>query len=88
MAQHLPLFGGFAGAGAIAFYLKQITGDSGSAANLHSFEALSYGVVPTISYVHPIGKSTLIVDGSWLPQTYTQNTTKGNFFWAKVTVAF
>jgi hypothetical protein len=88
LAQHLPLFGGVAGAGATAFYLKQITGDSGSGARLGSFEAESYGVGPTISYVHPIGKSTLIVDGSWLPQLHSDNTTKGNYWWVKVTLAF
>lgn len=88
LAQHLPLFGGVAGAGATVFYLKQFTGDSGSGARLGSFEAESYGVGPTLSYVHKIGKSSLIVDGSWLPQLHTENTTKGNYFWVKVTWAF
>lgn len=32
VAQHLPLFGGFAGVGANGFYIKQISGDSGSGA--------------------------------------------------------
>ena len=41
VAQHLPLFGGIVGAGVSAFYLKQITGDSGSGARLGSFEAES-----------------------------------------------
>lgn len=88
VAQHLPLFGGIAGAGVSAFYLKQITGDSGSGARLGSFEAESYGVGPTVSYVHKIGNSDLIVDGSWLPQLHTVNTTQGNYFWAKITVTF
>jgi hypothetical protein len=88
LAQHLPLFGGFAGVGATAFYLKQISGDSGSGAKLGSFEAESYGVGPTLSYIHPIGKSTLIVDGSWLPQLHSENTTKGNYWWVKLTLAF
>jgi hypothetical protein len=88
LAQHLPLFGGIAGAGASAFYLKQITGDSGSGARLGSFEAESYGVGPTVSYIHKIGNNTLIVDGSWLPQLHTVNTTQGNFFWAKITMTF
>lgn len=88
LAQHLPLFGGVAGAGASAFYLKQITGDSGSGARLGSFEIESVGVGPTVSYVHKIGKSELIVDGSWLPQLKTVNTTQGNFFWAKITISF
>ncbi|HWW01946.1 MAG TPA: transporter [Candidatus Acidoferrum sp.] len=88
LAQHLPLFGGFAGAGASAFYLKQISGDSGSGARLGGFEAETYGVGPTLSYVHPIGKSTLVVDGSWLPQLHSDNTTKGNYWWIKVALAF
>jgi hypothetical protein len=88
VAQHLPLFGGFAGVGATAFYRKQITGDSGSGARLGSFETETYGVGPTISYAHPIGKSILIFDGSWLPQTYAANTFKGDYFWAKLTLSF
>ena len=88
LAQHLPLFGGVAGAGASAFYMKQFTGDSGSGARLGSFELESVGVGPTVSYVHKIGGSELIVDGSWLPQLHTVNTTKGNYFWAKITLTF
>lgn len=88
VAQHLPLFGGLAGAGCTAFYLKQITGDSGSGAKLGGFEMESYGVGATVSYVHPLGKSTLVVDGSWLPQTHVENTVKGQFFWLKAAVAF
>jgi len=90
VAQHLPLFGGLAGVGATAFYMKQITGDSSSGLppELGGFMLKSYGVGPTISYIHPIGKSTLIVDGSWLPQTHSDNTTKGDFFWVKVILSF
>jgi hypothetical protein len=90
VAQHLPLFGGLAGAGATAFYLKQITGDSGSGVPpvLGGFMAKSYGVGPTLSYVHPIGKSTLVVDASWLPQLHSDNTTKGDLFWVKVVLSF
>jgi hypothetical protein len=88
LAQHFPLAGGFGGAGATAFYLKQFTGDSGSGAVLGPFEAESYGVGPTISYVHSIGKSTLVVDASWLPQIHEENTTRGDYFWAKVTLVF
>lgn len=88
LAQHLPLFGGIVGAGCSAFYLQQITGDSGSGARLGSFEAKSYGVGPTVSYVHKIGSATVILDGSWLPQTYADNTTKGNYYWAKLSLVF
>ncbi len=88
LAQHLPLWEGFIGAGVSVDYLDQITGDSGSGARLGSFEAQSVSVGPTVSYVHPLGKTTLIVDGSWLPQVHTVNTPKGNYFWAKITIAF
>lgn len=88
LAQHLPLFGGIAGAGVSAFYLKQFTGDSGSGAKLGGFEAESYGVGPTISYVHKVGKSDLVFDAAWLPQLHTEKTTKGDFFWVKVLLAF
>lgn len=88
VAQHLPLLGGMAGAGATAFWLRQISNDTGSSAKLGGFMANSYGIGPTVSYVHPVGKSELIFDGSWLPQTHTENTTKGNFFWAKLTLVF
>jgi hypothetical protein len=33
---------------------------------------------------HPPGKTTLIVDDSWLSQVHTVNTTKGNYFWFKL----
>lgn len=88
VAQHLPLFGGLAGAGATAFYMKQITGDSGSGAQLGGFMLKSYGVGPTVTYVHPVGTHTLIVDGSWLPQAHSDNTTKGDLFWVKIIMSF
>ena len=88
LAQHLPLFGGILGAGASVSYLDQISGDSGSGARLGSFEAQSVGVGPTVSYVLNIGKSMLIIDGTWLPQVHTVNTTQGNYYWAKLTLTF
>lgn len=88
LAQHLPLAGGIAGAGASAFYLKQITGDSGSGAKLGGLEAESYGVGPTISYVHKVGTHDLVFDASWLPQLHTENTTKGDYLWVKLALAF
>lgn len=93
VAQHFPLFGGFAGAGATAFWMRQISNDRNDFGPLvkqtvGGFVLNSYGIGPTISYAHPIGKHTIVFDASWLPQTYADNTTKGNFFWAKVMFAF
>jgi hypothetical protein len=88
LAQPLPLAGGIAGVGASAFYLKQFTGDSGSSAVLGDFEAESYGVGPNVSYVRKFGKTTAILDASFLPQIHAENTTKGNFIWIKLAVVF
>jgi hypothetical protein len=89
LAQHLPLFGGSIGAGASVSYMDQFTGDSGSGAKRGSFEMQSVAVGPTVSYVHKLGKSSvLVVDGSWLPQVHTVNTLKGNFYWARLSISF
>jgi hypothetical protein len=87
-AQHFPLFGGLAGVGATAFWMRQISNDTGSGAKLGGFQLDSYGVGPTLSYVHPIGEHTLVVTASWLPQTHAENTTKGNYLWIKAMFAF
>lgn len=88
VAQHLPLFGGYIGVGANAFYYKQIDGDSGSGARLGGFETETYGVGPVISYVHKIGKTDLVIDAKWLPQLHADDTTKGNYFYVKVALQF
>lgn len=93
VAQHFPLLGGFAGVGATAFWMRQISNDHNDFGpvlknQLGGFMMNSYGVGPTASYAHPIGKHTLLFDASWLPQTHTDNTTKGDFFWAKLMFVF
>jgi hypothetical protein len=88
LAEHLPLFGGFVGAGASASYYKQFTDDTGTGARLGGFETKSYGIGPVISYVHKFGTSTLVFDAKWLPQTFSENTTKGNYFFVKLGYQF
>ncbi len=88
VAQHFPLFGGFGGVGANAFYYKQVTADSGSGARLGSFEAMSEGIGPVASYAHDFGKKQLVVEAKWLPQTQVDNTVKGSFIWVKVALLF
>ena len=88
VAHHLPLFGGFAGVGANGFYIKQITGDSGSGARLGGFEAETYGVGPALSYAHKLGKHDLVCEVKWLPQLDSKNTTKGDYLWVKIALIF
>ena len=56
VAQHLPLGKGLIGIGANGFYVKQTTGDSGCGARLGSFEEMTTGVGPVLSYAAQFGK--------------------------------
>jgi hypothetical protein len=88
VAQHLPLFGGFIGVGANAFYYQQLSGDSGSGATLGSFEGRTVGVGPVVSYAHKFGKVDLAAEVKWLPELDVQNRLKGDYVWVKVGVVF
>ena len=68
VAQHLPLFGGFVGAGANGFFYQQITGDSGSGARLGSFEGMTAGIGPAISYAYSVGGLDVAAEFKWLPE--------------------
>ena len=85
----LPKYGkGFAGIGANGFYLQQTTADSGGGARLGTFEEMTAGVGPVLSYAGQIGKHAFAAEVKWLPQLGTQNTLKGDYVWFKVGVQF
>src|SRR6266581_2877850 len=88
VAQHLPLFGGFAGVGATAFYYQQITGDSGSGATLGGFEGRTVGVGPVVSYAHKLGKVDFAAEVKWLPELDVQKRMKGDYIWVKIGLVF
>ncbi len=88
IAQHLPLFGGFAGVGANGFYYQQISADSGSGATLGDFEGYTAGVGPVVSYAHKIGKSDLAAEVKWLPELSVDKRMKGDYVWFKVGLSF
>jgi len=88
VAQHLPLFGGFIGVGANAFYYQQITGDSGSGAVLGDFEGRTIGVGPAVSYLHKIGKTSLVGELKWLPELDVQSRMEGDWIWFKLALLF
>lgn len=85
-AQHLPLWGGIAGIGANFFYYQQVSGDSGSGAKLGSFEGMTVGIGPVLSYVYPLGKANLAAEAKWLPELDTNNRLKGDIAWLKLAV--
>jgi hypothetical protein len=91
VAQHLPLFGGFIGAGANAFYYKQVTGDSGDGAKLGDFKGQSMGVGPVLSYATKLGKAKttdLVMEVKWLPESDVEGRLEGDILWAKVALVF
>jgi hypothetical protein len=88
VAEHLPLGKGFIGLGANAFYYQQISGDSGSGAQLGDLEGMTVGVGPVLSYVRPIGKSQLLAEVKWLPELDVNKRLKGDFVWVKLGVLF
>lgn len=88
VAQHLPLGKGFIGIGANAFYLQQTTGDSGSGARLGSFEEMTAGIGPVLSYAGEFSKTSFAAELKWLPQIDAQKTLKGKYIWFNVAVQF
>lgn len=88
VAQHFPLFGGFAGVGAEGFVYEQITGDSGSGATLGDFEGRTVGVGPVVSYAHKIGKVDFAGEVKWLPEVDVTKRLKGDYVWVKLGIVF
>jgi hypothetical protein len=88
VAQHLPVFGGFAGVGAEGFVYEQISPDSGSGATLGDFEGQTIGVGPVVSYAHKIGGLDFAGEVKWLPEVDVQNRLKGDYLWVKLGIVF
>lgn len=88
VAQHLPLFGGFAGAGVNGYFYQQITGDSGSGARLGGFEGMTAGAGPDFSYAYKLGNLDLAAEVKWLPELDVQNRLDGNTVWVKLGVSW
>jgi hypothetical protein len=79
---------GRSGIGVNGFYLQQTTGDSGSGARLGSFEEMTTGLGPVLSYAGQFGQTSFAAELRWLPQIGTVNTLQGNYIWFKVAVQF
>jgi len=60
------------------FYLKQITGDSGSGALLGSFKAKAAGIGPAILWTKTIGKQDVSFIAKWLHEFDAENRLEGD----------
>ncbi len=64
--------------GAHGFYLKQITGDSGSGATLGDFEAEAAGVGPAVMWGTQIGEQDVTFIAKWLAEFDVENRLEGD----------
>jgi len=88
LAEHVPLLGGFIGAGASGFFYKQFTADSGSGAVLGAFEGRTAGVGPVVSYAVKSTGFQGALELKWLPELSVMNRLKGDYFWVKFGAVF
>lgn len=86
--QLLPVGPGLLGLGVEAFYIQQISGDSGTGATLGDFRGRTAGIGPVISYILPVGDSTLVAEARWLPELDTRHRVEGDYFWFKLAYQF
>jgi hypothetical protein len=88
LAEHLPLLGGFVGAGVNGYFYQQITGDSGSGARLGGFEGMTAGIGPVFSYAYQIANFDLASEVKWLPELGVDNRLNGNTVWFKLGLSY
>lgn len=86
--QLLPAGPGFLGVGVEAFYLEQVSGDSGSGARFGDFEGRTMGIGPVLTYILPHGKETFVAELRWLPETNVEKRLEGDYVWAKLVYQF
>ncbi len=88
LQQLLPLGPGFLGVGTEAFYLQQISGDSGAGAVNGDFKGHTVGVGPVLNYFLPGSNGNLLAELRWLPELGVKRRLEGDYVWAKVVYQF
>jgi hypothetical protein len=86
--QLLPVGPGFLGIGAEAFYIDQVSGDSGGSALLGDFKGRTSGLGPVLTYILPRGTETAVAELRWLRETNVKNRLEGDYIWLKVVYQF
>ena len=86
--QLLPAGPGYMGVGAEAFYLQQVTADSGAGATFGDFKGYTVGVGPVVTYILPLGEETFVTEFRWLPELDVKRRLEGDYFWLKAVYQF
>ena len=86
--QIIPVGSGFFSLGAEGFFFEQVTGDSGTGANLGDFEGRTSGLGPVLSYIQPLGKQSLVFELKWLTELDTKKRLEGDYSFLKMVYKF
>jgi hypothetical protein len=86
--QLLPVGRGYLSLGAEAFWLEQVTADSGQRPILGDFKGRTAGIGPVLGYVLPMGEQNLVAELRWLPELETKNRLQGDYVWLKIVYQF
>lgn len=86
--QLLPVGHGFLSIGAEAFWLEQVTADSGQRPILGDFKGRTAGIGPVLGYVLPMGEQNFVAELRWLPELETKNRLAGDYVWLKLVYQF
>lgn len=84
----IPVGKGLFGFGAEAFYVEQVSGDSGGNALLGDFKGRTVGIGPVFSFIKPLGKQMLVTELRWLPELNVKNRLEGDYIWLKAVYQF
>ena len=86
--QLIPAGKGLFGFGAEAFYVEQVTGDSGGNALLGDFKGRTAGIGPVLTYIQPNGNQMFVAELRWLPEINVKNRLEGDYIWLKAVYQF
>ena len=87
-AQHFPLWGGIAGAGATGYWYQQISDDSGEGASFGGFRARARGIGPVVSWIKPLGEQEFVAELKWLNEFNVEKRPEGDIVFLKVMYRF
>jgi len=86
--QLLPAGPGYLAVGAEAFYVEQVSSDSGGNKLLGDFKGRTAGIGPVLSYILPRGEETFVIELRWLPELNVKNRLEGDYIWLKAIYQF
>jgi hypothetical protein len=80
---------GFVTLGLNGYWAEQFSADRKPGIIIRGdFELRSAGIGPVVGYMLPMGRENILLELSWLPETETENTPEGDYYWLKFVYQF